>query len=222
MCSGCLATKPIEEFAPDPRYAGGRARWCHDCRRAYDAARKRRLRAEDAPYAQRVREAKRSPEHHSKEAVRLTSPEQRERRRRAMQTYRASAAGKLRQRARMAVLAALQRGALIRPDRCDLCGRSPGRGRDGGALIRADHHLGYDEPRWLDVRWVCAACDGRSMRTAMPLPRPRSEDQDFATTDSSQAPPGAPFIPDACNGDDQTRNSGVGGVVGDDDFGPCA
>jgi hypothetical protein len=61
------------------------------------------------------------------------------------------------------VTAAVRRGELIRPESCELCGRSkpaispdiPGTRRK--SIIVAHHHKGYDFP--LDIWWVCQSCN---------------------------------------------------------------
>jgi len=67
-------------------------------------------------------------------------------------------------RARNAVATEVRAGRLIPPDLCEDCGETPGQGSDGRRLIRADHYLGYDEPHWLSVRWICVHCDGKKER----------------------------------------------------------
>ena len=53
--------------------------------------------------------------------------------------------------ARHAVEEALKRGDLKRPAKCTECGKT--------ADTQAHHHKGYDEKHWLDVVWVCNACN---------------------------------------------------------------
>lgn len=49
---------------------------------------------------------------------------------------------------------AVHKGVLVRPDRCEVCGRS-GRFKDGRSAIQA-HHDDYNKP--LAVRWLCQKC----------------------------------------------------------------
>lgn len=57
--------------------------------------------------------------------------------------------------ARRAVRAAIERGDLIRPQHCSTCGNESTR-IDGVSGIQAHHHLGYENQ--LDVKWLCAKC----------------------------------------------------------------
>lgn len=66
----------------------------------------------------------------------------------------------LKARAHQAVRVAIRDGVLTRPATCSLCGNDPGRAADGRTKIRADHWHGYEPECWLDVQWVCVACDG--------------------------------------------------------------
>lgn len=53
------------------------------------------------------------------------------------------------QKARDAVRLALRNGTLVKGP-CRLCGSTES--------IQGHHHNGYDEPHWLDVRWLCRTC----------------------------------------------------------------
>lgn len=52
---------------------------------------------------------------------------------------------------------AMERGEIVRPDKCEECGGSK-RFRDGRAGIHA-HHDDYNKP--LEVRWLCQPCHHR-------------------------------------------------------------
>lgn len=54
-------------------------------------------------------------------------------------------------RANLAVLAALKRGDMVRPDRCSRCGQPPYEGQQ----ILA-HHDDYAQP--LKIDWLCRPC----------------------------------------------------------------
>jgi hypothetical protein len=62
-------------------------------------------------------------------------------------------------RARRALVQAVFSGQLERPKKCERCGCTPGYGKDGRSLIKADHHHGYDEAHHLDIWWICSGCD---------------------------------------------------------------
>ena len=61
---------------------------------------------------------------------------------------------------------AVERGELVRPDRCESCGKNPGRGKDGRTLIHG-HHADYNRP--LDVQWICQRCHHEWHRHNMPV-----------------------------------------------------
>ena len=50
---------------------------------------------------------------------------------------------------------ALQKGILVKPVKCSLCGDTPISAKDGRSLIHG-HHEDYKKP--LDVIWVCQKC----------------------------------------------------------------
>ena len=58
-------------------------------------------------------------------------------------------------KARRAVRTALERGIISRPKTCSKCGATPKAGKDGRALIQADH-ADYSNP--LEIDWVCSLC----------------------------------------------------------------
>lgn len=50
---------------------------------------------------------------------------------------------------------AIIRGILVRPSRCEECGKAPRKMRNGASAIQA-HHDNYAKP--LAVRWLCQPC----------------------------------------------------------------
>ena len=55
-------------------------------------------------------------------------------------------------RARWIVKAAIRSGKLVRPDRCEECGATPGTDERGRSLVEAHHP---DHARPLAVEWLC-------------------------------------------------------------------
>lgn len=53
-------------------------------------------------------------------------------------------------KARSAVVRAIRKGKLIRPDHCSKCGKE--------CKPEAHHHNGYEKSHRLDVIWVCRDC----------------------------------------------------------------
>lgn len=62
-----------------------------------------------------------------------------------------------RTKARHAVRAALRRGDLAKPRKCQECGKVTKK-------LDGHHHNGYDEEHWLDVVWLCEECHGKTER----------------------------------------------------------
>jgi hypothetical protein len=60
-----------------------------------------------------------------------------------------------RQFARIVLNRALRAGELVRPERCERCGKPPGLDSWGRSLIHGHHH-DYNKP--LEVAWVCVRC----------------------------------------------------------------
>lgn len=52
--------------------------------------------------------------------------------------------------AHAAVYKAVQSGKLIKPNRCELCGKE--------APLEGHHYRGYEKEFWLVVQWLCALC----------------------------------------------------------------
>jgi ribosomal protein S27AE len=135
-CTRCGETLPLERFSPQINGLGGRKAECRACG------------------AQRAREwRERNPD-----AVLRLSREGYERQRRERPNYQRERIARWRAanpeqakamaRAHAAVLRAVRRGDLVRPDACERCGRS-------GTIVEA-HHPDYAE--LLVVRWLCRAC----------------------------------------------------------------
>lgn len=61
----------------------------------------------------------------------------------------------------------LEAGRMRRPETCETCGTSPGRGKNGITLIQGHHAYGYHRP--LDVQWLCTKCH----RAVTPRPATR-------------------------------------------------
>lgn len=131
--------------------------------RKQDRERKKQQRADNTPYAQRVRERKRDEDIKAhRNELRRTDEDLKQKARVATKRYREKNPGK--DKARAAVNAAVAAGRLERPASCSLCGQDPGTAADGRSLLRADHFKGYDREHWLTVRWICVRCDGALQR----------------------------------------------------------
>ena len=74
-----------------------------------------------------------------------------------------------RQAACNAVMAALIKGTLVRPETCSACGRHGRRALDGRAGIEA-HHTSYAPEDRLNVVWLCVSCHRRVHRSVVPEP----------------------------------------------------
>jgi len=164
QCSTCKEMRPLSMFHKDSSKACGVRAMYSICRNPKvqeyyysdlgqktaqkDTKKKRIRRDNDKVYA----EKRRSIVNKSSER-----PEYRENLRRKASTPH----GREKKRATNAVEAALKRGDLIRPDKCQECGDAPGTDRIGRSKVRAYHHLGYAKEHRLDVRWLCPRCLNR-------------------------------------------------------------
>jgi hypothetical protein len=161
-CSKCQEEKNLEDFTKDKRNPSGRSYECYVCHRKRgqeyqkkmpDEVRKRKLASRDE-YGKRNREKinEKNRERHSK------NPEkQKEHARKYRESHRIEMVEytrKWRKRNWEKVLAQsklkdhVDRGNIIRPEKCSLCKSSDYR-------IEA-HHPDYSKP--LDVVWVCQKC----------------------------------------------------------------
>lgn len=118
---------------------------CEECAKCKRAAYMRQWWAKWTPEQKREKIAQRDPER-----VRRDYAKRQRRRRENLGEDR-----RIKERARARVHAAVRRGDLTRPERCEDCG-SAGRGyKDGRAGIHA-HHDDYEKA--LEVRWLCGDC----------------------------------------------------------------
>ena len=132
-------------------------------KRKLDRERKRAERAANTPYAQRVRESKRTEARKARRRELRQRPESKEKERQYNANRRSTHPGaKEQQRAHSILRWAVQSGKIKVPDSCELCGSPHVRLRDGRRGLRADHCEGYAKP--LVVRFVCVKCDGEQER----------------------------------------------------------
>ncbi len=137
-CTKCRETKTIDQFYACHNGVLGRSSWCKLCMIA----------------------RKKSSTYRAVHNKWLRQPRVRQITRKAIAKYDANPDNRNKLRARWAVNAAIRAGRLVRPKRCALCRRNPGRASDGRSLLRADHYSGYEEENWLTVRFICSDCDG--------------------------------------------------------------
>jgi len=60
--------------------------------------------------------------------------------------------------ARRVLCAAVERGVIQKPEKCQRCGCVPEQKSGPGDAIQGHHHNGYDEEHKLDVIWLCRDC----------------------------------------------------------------
>ena len=86
--------------------------------------------------------------------------------------------------ARGLVAKAIQKGTLVRPDRCPRCGEPEQRFRNGRTNIEGHHH-DYSKP--LEVEWVCRTCHNAEQKEydkSNPIPEPADSPQLIALRDA--------------------------------------
>ena len=133
-------------------------------RNQYDRERKQEQRRLNTPYAQRVREAKRSEEAKAKRKELRHRPESKEKERLYAIEYRKRPEVRAKNKAREAVKIALANGMLKRPTDCEICNSKDVPLKDGRSGLRADHYKGYEKECHLIVRFICTSCDGKQLR----------------------------------------------------------
>ena len=157
VCRTCLLVKSVAEFPSKGNVAKASTKSCRQCYKS-----------------QRLYFAWQSYDRNSK------TPEYRARRRVYLRANRKSPqalARESRHSARYAerypekkltariVRNALERGEIIRPSTCPICGEAARLGRDGRSLIHA-HHDNYNKP--LGIRWMCVMCHSLEHRRVLP------------------------------------------------------
>lgn len=141
-CSKCKVHKDPYEFWNNKAQSGGKESICISCSKAKNKAyyrnntEKESKRCADYRHGLGAEERRRSAERYARHA-----PARRE------NSRQRSKDRPLKNRAYNAVYRAIQKGELVRPDRCSEC---PNNGR-----IYAHHD---DYAKQLDVRWLCGSC----------------------------------------------------------------
>lgn len=125
---------------------------------------KKEQRRLNTPYAQRQRESKRSDSAKTRRKELSISDESKEKKRLYAIEYRKRPDVIAKTKARAAVKYAIFNGSLVRPSNCEICNKEDVKLRDGRSGLRADHHLGYDEENYLNVKFICVGCDSKQLR----------------------------------------------------------
>ena len=133
-------------------------------RKKYDRERKQEQRKLNTPYAQRVRESKRTKRVKDRRNELRQRVEQKEKERLYVIEYRKRPHVIAKNKARYAANAAIMKGIIKRPNNCELCGTKDEPLRDGRSGLRADHYLGYEKENHLKVKFICVDCDGKQLR----------------------------------------------------------
>ena len=137
-CNSCGNESPVDNFVKNVTAKDGLAWACRDCTKKQRESRKPALKAYNRKYRQadkeQVRESNRRWRARNRESVRTTNYKWRKRN-----------PGK--HRTHMLFSAAVLRGELVAPDRCETCLRE---------MSLQGHHDDYSKP--MEVRWLCAIC----------------------------------------------------------------
>jgi hypothetical protein len=145
-CSRCGEVKPAECFSKNRRSLSGLASECKECC-------KLRWRAYVESNPEKVSELSRR---RGREWYWRNRDEKRARRQKYgyWTTGERLAAYGEKEKARIALRAAVRQGEITKPERCEDCGR---------ATRLQGHHPDYSRP--LEVEWLCARCHGKRHRT---------------------------------------------------------
>lgn len=138
-CSKCGQTKPRTEFSPHKLAKDGLNSRCRACRK--EDLRERYRRNPDQARL-RVREYRSQNLERNRESNRAGY-------------HGCIALSRLKVRAYAAVRRALARGDLVKPHRCEACGKLEFEVVGG---FEAHHYLGYAPEHHLDIQWLCVPC----------------------------------------------------------------
>lgn len=116
----------------------------------------------NTPYAERVRESKRSERVKVRRRELRKRDSQRAKEAAYAREYRKRPEVIAKNKARYIANRAIQNGSIVRPDKCQICGEPDVPLADGRSRLRADHYDGYDKA--MTVRFVCVRCDGEQER----------------------------------------------------------
>lgn len=164
-CTKCGAVKPlVGGFQRDAHKPTGFDTRCAECVSA-----RRRERYKENPDAIRAAKHRLYLRHHERELEKHRAMERKRDRREYHTEYaRTYARDPEKLRARLRVTDAVYRGVLVKPDRCEQCGKETPKARLQG------HHEDYSKP--LEVSWLCAKCHGAHRRIE-PVTRGTSDDR---------------------------------------------
>lgn len=150
VCKKCGIEKPIEDFYVQKGMSDGHLSFCKDCVR--DRVHKHRL-----ENLERIRKYDRNRPN-AKERIKKEREDiknNKERYKRYTENKRKwDNKNKHKKNAHAKVKSAVDRGLLIKPNACQICGKT-------NCEIQGHHH-DYSKP--LDVIWVCTECHGKLHR----------------------------------------------------------
>lgn len=137
VCSKCEQDKPLSCYYFVKNERGDRVPrgYCIDCNKAYQRS----------PHHAELRRA----------LEKRMAKEGRRKKRNRVHYLRRIALYPEKERARLAVLNAINKGVLVRPDRCERCKNIPDPMSNGTTSIQG-HHPDYSKP--LEVVWLCHTC----------------------------------------------------------------
>ncbi len=138
-----MACRKLHPATPENTYTqpNGR-RHCRECRRVTDRSEGRRSRKFLYNRGRRSLEVSRKRESRHSKAYAFRYPEK--------------------TTAKRLLMAAIERGDVLRPDRCGRCQEFPRPRSDGRSGIHGHHFMGYDHP--LRVMWLCVLCHSTEHR----------------------------------------------------------
>lgn len=147
VCNSCQTSKPISEFGKNKSRPDGLTQWCKPCRNDYQ----RKWRDNNVDHVREANrqskrdERKRKGKQHFRDAYNKWYQNNKEHKREYVAERRKKDKKKI--KAQNKLNKAIQMGKIIRPPKCDHCGKN--KKVDG-------HHHDYDKP--FDVVWLCRSC----------------------------------------------------------------
>ncbi len=155
-CSACKAVKSHEEFPPCKKMSTGRHSLCNACHLArmqakYHGSEEHRKKQKVYSRGETARQKRR--EYNSRPDIKAKArARDEERNRRSL----ANPQERVKNAARHRATAALRKGKLVKPARCQADGKY---GNECvGSPVEMHHHKGYARENALNVEWLCPPC----------------------------------------------------------------
>jgi len=168
-CKGpCGKLLPLDDFYRDRKAKDGRMGKCKKCHNARLVEKRRtnpRSRVSHAQASKRYKKknpskvrAKDRKYYHEGGGKKKNEEWKKKNPERAREILKKSEAkNRIKVKARQAVRNAIRKGEIRKPAKCQGCGKET-------TELDAHHYKGYIKRHWLDIKWICEDCHGKTRR----------------------------------------------------------